>query len=726
MQRKLAIGVGTAVAVLAAGGGVAILNRTSAPAPAPAATQPVAAAVPATDREVEPVTLPAPTATAASKAPPKAETPLRSLDIAPKSTAATKLDVPQRPTETFSMLGIAWTDPDAVPAGAMQVKTRDAKTGRWSGWQTLEVSERGPDRGSEGQRPGSGATAPLWVGPSNGVAARIVPPAGAAKPLPAGLRIAMIDTGRDAASTGGQGGGMAEPSGTPSAPAGTAPAAAVPAPPLPTYVSRAQWGADESIVVPDITAGSAVRAVFVHHTADPKGDYSCDQSDDIVRGIQRWHVGVEKWSDIGYNFLVDKCGTLFEGRVGGVTKPVIGAHTYGFNTDTTGIAVIGTYTSARASEAAQATVAKVAAARLGAYGFDALTTVELTQRGTAGKFPEGTVVPFQRISGHRDGYATECPGDALYAQLPSLRIRTAANFAAKPLTGAATINGGLYVQRAVTANWSYTANAAAGLTGFDLLVDGVKVGSAPPAARSAAVAIPAGRHTVAVRAVHSSGVTLTGAAAAVTGDPIAPVFTTVPTTGLRNGTYSATAVPVTVNFRATDNVKVNWIQVTKPQTVALGGTVTSWGHTIRPGAVTPYALTARDHVGNARPITYSRTVVLAPETSAARTGAWTAGGGAANLNSNTLSAKAAGRKLTWTFTGSSAALLFQRTTTSGRADVYVDGKKAATVDLKSATTQYRQAVWTRGLAYGKHTVAIVVLGTAGRPTVISDGLAYVK
>ncbi|KHD72183.1 N-acetylmuramoyl-L-alanine amidase [Actinoplanes utahensis] len=724
MQRKLAIGVGAAVAVLAAGGGVAILNRTSAPSSAePATTQAVAVAVPATDREVEPVTLPKP---AGTTAPPKAETALRSLDIAPKTTTATKLDVPQRSTETFSMLGIAWTDPAAVPAGAMQVKTRSAATGRWSDWRTLEVSERGPDRGSEGQRPGSGATSPLWVGPSNGVAARIVPAAGKVEPLPAGLRIAMIDTGREAKSTGGQGGGMAAPSGSPSAQA-TAAAAPAAVPALPSYVSRAQWGADESIVVPDITVGSAVRAVFVHHTADPAGDdYTCDQSDDIVRGIQRWHVNVEKWSDIGYNYLVDKCGTLFEGRVGGVDKPVIGAHTYGFNTDTTGIAVIGTYTSIEASAAAQATVAKVAAARLGAYGFDPMTTVELTQRGTEGKWPEGTVHSFERISGHRDGYATECPGDKLYAQLPSLRIRTAANFAATPLTGATMIDGAPYVQKSVTANWSYTDNPAAGLTGFDLLVDGTKVGSAPPAARSAAVAVPAGKHTVSVRAVHSSGVTLPGAGYPVTGDPTAPTFTTSPFTVLRTGTYSATAAPVTVWFRATDNVKVSWIQVTQPQTAALAGTATSWSPTVKPGVATAYSLTARDHVGNARPFPYTRTVVLAPETSATRTGTWSGGGGTSNLNSNVLSTKVKNSKLTWTFTGNSAALLFQRTSVSGLADIYVDNVKVATVDLKSSATLYRQAVWTRNLAYGKHTVAVVAQGTAGRPWVISDGLAYVK
>ncbi|AOR30873.1 hypothetical protein BFF78_07230 [Streptomyces fodineus] len=59
--------------------------------------------------------------------------------------------------------------------------------------------------------------------------------------------------------------------------------------------------------------------------------------------------------------------------------------------------------------------------------------------------------------------------------------------------------------------------------------------------------------------------------------------------------------------------------------------------------------------------------------------------------------------------------------------MYVDGTKAATVDLKSSTTLYRQAIWTRTWSGGaKHTVKIVVLGTSGRPTITTDGLVYIK
>ncbi len=59
--------------------------------------------------------------------------------------------------------------------------------------------------------------------------------------------------------------------------------------------------------------------------------------------------------------------------------------------------------------------------------------------------------------------------------------------------------------------------------------------------------------------------------------------------------------------------------------------------------------------------------------------------------------------------------------------MYVDGVKAATVDLKSATTEYRDAVWTKTWATsGKHTIKIVVVGTAGRPAVTTDGLVYLK
>ena len=80
--------------------------------------------------------------------------------------------------------------------------------------------------------------------------------------------------------------------------------------------------------------------VFVHHTDTPNG-YAPGDVPAIIRSIYTYHVRSNGWNDIGYNFLVDAYGRVYEGRAGGIDRPVIGAHTEGFNTGSVGIAVIG-------------------------------------------------------------------------------------------------------------------------------------------------------------------------------------------------------------------------------------------------------------------------------------------------------------------------------------------------------------------------------------------------
>ncbi|CAM5689648.1 Peptidoglycan recognition protein family domain-containing protein OS=Streptomyces violarus OX=67380 GN=FHS41_006917 PE=3 SV=1 [Streptomyces violarus] len=85
-----------------------------------------------------------------------------------------------------------------------------------------------------------------------------------------------------------------------------------------------------------------VKAAFVHHTATGN-NYPCTQAPSLLRSIYRYHVKSIGWRDFGYNFAIDKCGNIYEGRAGGVTKAVLGAHTLGFNTNSMGIAVLGSY-----------------------------------------------------------------------------------------------------------------------------------------------------------------------------------------------------------------------------------------------------------------------------------------------------------------------------------------------------------------------------------------------
>ncbi len=130
------------------------------------------------------------------------------------------------------------------------------------------------------------------------------------------------------------------------------------------------------------------------------------------------------WRDIGYNFLVDKCGTIYEGRAGGVAKRVRGAHTTGFNSSSVGIAVIGTYSRSKPSSAAVKAVVRLAAWKLGLYGMNPRGKTYLKSAG-GNLYQKGKNVRLNVISGHRDGFATDCPGAKLYRKLGTAR-RTAA------------------------------------------------------------------------------------------------------------------------------------------------------------------------------------------------------------------------------------------------------------------------------------------------------------
>ncbi|MCF6525034.1 N-acetylmuramoyl-L-alanine amidase [Streptomyces sp. JJ36] len=220
----------------------------------------------------------------------------------------------------------------------------------------------------------------------------------------------------------------ASPSPTETTP--VAPPSTVTRPPI---VTRAQWGADESKVEePSNYLEDGIKAVFVHHTTD-SNSYSCAQSPAIVRAIMTYHIESNGWNDLGYNFLVDKCGTIFEGRHGGIDLPVYGAHTYGFNSYSTGISVIGNYEE-RGAPPARVTdaVARLAAWKLGQYGGDPEGQVTLEALGDTGVWSKGDQATLNVISGHRDAYATACPGESLYGKLGEIR-----RFAGSPAASSA-------------------------------------------------------------------------------------------------------------------------------------------------------------------------------------------------------------------------------------------------------------------------------------------------
>ncbi|MFF2146872.1 peptidoglycan recognition protein [Kitasatospora sp. NPDC058190] len=349
---------------------------------------------------------PAPTATAAPLAPAaeRRDFPGGGTTVSLPLTTGHRLG--PRATRPFELVGVGWDGPAAAMAGAtVRVRTRDAATGRWSDWHTLEAdAEDGPDHAPHA------ATAPLWTGRSDGVAVEVAP--GPAGP-PAGLRLDLVDpgtgTGTDAAAATRT---------LPAVPADDSQA------PRPAIVTRAGWGADESLREPGFEYTGPVREVFVHHTATAT-DYACSDAPRVIRSIHQYHVKTSGWRDIGYNFLVDRCGTVYEGRAGGVDQPVHGAHTLGFNTDSAGVAAIGTYVGDTPPQPLLDGLAALAAWKLGLTGQAADGHTTLTSASDASRYPKGTVVDFAAISGHRDAFNSECPGAALYARLPALRAAAA-------------------------------------------------------------------------------------------------------------------------------------------------------------------------------------------------------------------------------------------------------------------------------------------------------------
>jgi hypothetical protein len=189
----------------------------------------------------------------------------------------------------------------------------------------------------------------------------------------------------------------------------------------PKIILRQAWGANERIRRDEPDYAAAVTNAIVHHTAGTAG-YSRAQSAAIVRGIQAYHVLSNGWDDIGYNFLIDRFGQVFEGRYGGIERNVIGAHAQGFNTGSTGIALLGTYASAGASAAARSSLSQLTSWRLDVAHTYPLSRVQLISGGNP-KFRKGLPVWLRAVSGHRDTGFTSCPGTALYKQLGPIAKR---------------------------------------------------------------------------------------------------------------------------------------------------------------------------------------------------------------------------------------------------------------------------------------------------------------
>jgi hypothetical protein len=233
-----------------------------------------------------------------------------------------------------------------------------------------------------------------------------------------------------AAAAGAAAGGLVRPQGvfalarlgamtqaTPVLPAG---------PGQPPIIAREVWALGRSTprVVPEY---GSVELAFVHHTENPNG-YLPTEVPGMLRSIFLFHRDVHGWNDIGYNFVVDRFGRIFEARAGGIDEPVIGAQAGGYNYRSTGIAVLGEYGAHRISPAARASLARLLAWKLALHGVPIVgrVTVRVNPTGAVySRFPANARVSLPRVAGHRDADSTECPGNALYGELPELRALAA-------------------------------------------------------------------------------------------------------------------------------------------------------------------------------------------------------------------------------------------------------------------------------------------------------------
>ena len=332
-----------------------------------------------------------------------------------KTARATHARVSARLTKTgtahFGLVALTWRG----DGHGLRARVRVQEQGRWGAWHDIASAQDGPDAGSpDAQRAGSrfGTDPLLTSGTSDGVDVVVTTRNGI---RPSGLHVVLIDgkrTAEDSATT-----------------AATSPwsNAAWADPTAPTIVSRAGWGADETLASGLPQYSPTIKIGFVHHTVTAS-NYPQAQAAAQVRAVYAYDTLGLGISDMGYNFLVDRFGTIYEGRAGGVDKAVIGAHTAGFNENSFAVAVLGDFQHDRPSSATLSAVVtavgSVAGWKLGLFHRDPMAPVSLVSNGKYGtsRYEAGQVanIPYSLI-GHGDIGSTACPGKYLRTQLALIR-----------------------------------------------------------------------------------------------------------------------------------------------------------------------------------------------------------------------------------------------------------------------------------------------------------------
>jgi hypothetical protein len=348
---------------------------------------------------------------------------------AAKSATKKKLAALSAPTPVhgYATVGVTWKPGTDLAEDQISVDVRTRKGSSWSGWTRVAYhDEHGPDAGTAEAskvRPGTDA---LVIGDVDEVQMRTETVRGQA---PADLELAVIDPGTGkvtkepaAIDTSKLSAPDSRNATQPDSPAGSASSASVGDASLmalkvsakPQIYSRAPWGANEALRDKSSLRYGTIETGFIHHTVNAN-NYSADQVPALIRGIYAYHTQSRGWSDIGYNFLVDRFGRIWEGRYGGVDKPVVGAHTLGYNEYSFAMSAIGNFDIAQPPQAVLDAYARLFAWKLSLSNIRA----DANHLWVKDRY-------LQAINGHRDVGQTACPGKYLYAKIPSIRTATQA------------------------------------------------------------------------------------------------------------------------------------------------------------------------------------------------------------------------------------------------------------------------------------------------------------
>lgn len=293
-------------------------------------------------------------------------------------------------TAELAVLGVTW-DLGSAPADLV-VEMRTQAEDVWGEWEPLHV-EATETRDDEAELADArDGTLPTALIGADAVEVRLA----SDTTLPASPSLALVDPGESTADA---------------APVTTA-AMTTTATSRPTIYSRAQWGADESKMTWNPSQGR-VQGIDIHHTVNAN-DYTAEQVPALMRSIYAYHAEDwgRGWGDIGYNFVVDRFGRIWEGRYGGVDQAPVGAHATGLNSNFSGISLLGNFDTVAVPAAAFTSVARLAAWKLAMHGNTTASGTVTVDAGT-----------FSRVNGHRDSKQTTCPGRYMYNRLGEMRTR---------------------------------------------------------------------------------------------------------------------------------------------------------------------------------------------------------------------------------------------------------------------------------------------------------------